>query len=73
MARKTAASPPPTRAGRSSVVRDDADFDPLLKAWGIPVRPPRPTGLPERVVTEGIASPWAAFLPPGRAAESPDA
>ncbi len=73
MVRKTAASPPRSRAGRSGVAHDDADFDPLLKAWGIPIRPPRPSGRPERTVTEGIASPWAAFLPPKRAAESPDA
>jgi hypothetical protein len=73
MARKTAASPPPSRAGRATVASDDADFDPLLRAWGIPLRPPRPAKPPERVVTEGIASPWAAFLPPERAAGSSDA
>jgi hypothetical protein len=74
MARKIAVAQPHRLAGRLPGPRGDADFDPLLSAWGIPTRPPRPGKAPDRVVSEGIASPWAALMPaqPPDAAEPPD-
>jgi hypothetical protein len=74
MARKIAVAPLHRLAGRLPGTRADADFNALLSAWGIPTRPPRPGKAPDRVVTEGIASPWAALMPAGSpdTAEPPD-
>ncbi|CAB3799535.1 hypothetical protein LMG28138_04669 [Pararobbsia alpina] len=64
MTRKIAAPPRYPLAGRSPGRRSDADFNPLLSAWGIPTQPPHSSKAPDCVATQEIASPWAALMSP---------